>query len=166
MYHFIAGYTSKVGGTEAGVGDEPEITFSTCFGAPFMVHPPMLYAEMLRRKMERYGATAWLLNTGWVGGPYGVGRRISIRYTRAMLSAALNGQLDGVEYYTDPLFGFTVPTSCPDVPSDVFYPAQAWPSEQQYWNKYTQLARRFVDNFRKTAPDAPPEIAAAGPRLD
>ncbi|GAB4481026.1 MAG: phosphoenolpyruvate carboxykinase (ATP) [Anaerolineae bacterium] len=165
MYHFLAGYTSKVGGTEAGVGDEPEITFSTCFGAPFMVHRPMVYAEMLRRKIERYGVTVWLLNTGWTGGPYGVGKRISIRYTRALLNAALTGQLDSVEYYTDPVFGFEVPTSCPEVPEEVFYPARAWPSEEQYWNKYRQLARRFMDNFKKTAPDAPPDVIAAGPRL-
>ncbi len=165
MYHFLAGYTSKVGGTEAGVGDEPEITFSTCFGAPFMVHRPMVYAEMLRRKIERYGVKVWLLNTGWTGGPYGVGKRISIRYTRALLNAALTGQLDGVAYYTDPVFGFEVPTSCPDVPDEVFYPARAWPSEEQYWNKYHQLARRFIDNFKKTAPDAPPDVIAAGPQL-
>ena len=165
LYHFISGYTSKVGGTEVGLGEEPEITFSACFGAPFMVHHPMTYAELLRRKIERYGVTCWLLNTGWVGGPYGVGKRISIRHTRALLSAALSGALRDVESYEDPIFGFHVPTSCPDVPDDVLYPARSWPSEDEYWAKYRQLAMRYVDNFKKFAPDCPPDVVAAGPRV-
>ncbi len=165
LYHFISGYTSKVGGTEVGLGEEPEITFSACFGAPFMVHHPMTYAELLGRKIERYGVTCWLLNTGWVGGPYGVGKRISIRHTRALLSAALSGALADVETYEDPIFGFHVPTHCPGVPDDVLYPARAWPSEDEYWAKYRQLAMRYVDNFRKFAPDCPPEVVAAGPRV-
>lgn len=166
MYHFISGYTSKVGGTEVGLGEEPEITFSACFGAPFMVHHPARYAELLARKMERYSATAWLLNTGWVGGPYGVGKRISIRYTRAMLTAALNGDLQNVEYYTEPVFGFEVPKSCPGVPEDVLYPGKAWPSKAAYNDKYRQLAARFGENFKKFADDVPPEVRAAGPKLD
>jgi phosphoenolpyruvate carboxykinase (ATP) len=165
LYHFISGYTSKVAGTELGVGEEPEITFSTCFGAPFMVHNPMVYADLLRRKVERYGTTCWLLNTGWVGGPYGIGKRISIRYTRALLNAALSGALNDVEYYTDPIFGFEVPKSCPDVPESVLYPAQSWPGETEYWSKYRQLAARFIDNFKKFAPECPPEVQAAGPRI-
>lgn len=165
MYHFISGYTSKVGGTEVGLGEEPEITFSACFGAPFMVHHPIVYADLLARKMERYGVNCWLINTGWVGGPYGVGKRISIRYTRALLTAALNGDLLDVEYYTDPLFGFQVPKSCPGVPGDVLYPAQAWPSEAEYDSKYRQLAARFIDNFKKFAPDCPAEIRGAGPKI-
>ena len=165
LYHFISGYTSKVGGTEVGLGEEPEITFSACFGAPFMVHHPMTYAELLRRKIERYGVTCWLLNTGWVGGPYGVGKRISIRHTRALLSAALSGALRDVESYEDPIFGFHVPTSCPDVPDDVLYPARSWPSEDEYWAKYRQLAMRYVDNFKKFAPDCPPDVVAVGPRV-
>ncbi len=165
MYHFISGYTSKVGGTEVGLGEEPEITFSACFGAPFMVHHPMFYADLLARKMARYGATAWLVNTGWVGGPYGIGKRISIRYTRALLNAALNGDLDEVEYYQDPVFGFAVPKRCPGVPESVLYPAQSWPSEAEYWRKYRQLASRFVNNFRKFEPDCPPEVVAAGPKV-
>ncbi len=164
MYHFISGYTSKVGGTEVGLGEEPEITFSACFGAPFMTHHPMFYADLLARKMEHYGATAWLVNTGWVGGPYGVGKRISIRHTRALLNAALNGALDEVEYYQDPVFGFSVPKTCPGVPESVLYPAQSWPKEEEYWRKYRQLAARFVDNFRKFEPDCPPDVVAAGPR--
>ena len=163
MYHFISGYTSKVGGTEVGLGEEPEITFSSCFGAPFMVHHPAKYAELLARKMERYGATAWLLNTGWVGGPYGVGKRISIAYTRAMLTAALNGDLLDVEYYTEPVFGFQVPKSCPNVPDEIFDPAKSWPSKAAYNDKYRQLAARFVENFKKFADDSPPEVCEAGP---
>ena len=166
MYHFISGYTSKVGGTEVGLGDEPEITFSACFGAPFMVHHPAKYAELLALKMERYGATAWLLNTGWAGGPYGVGKRISIAYTRAMLTAALNGDLQDVEYYAEPVFGFQVPKNCPGVPDDVFNPAEAWPSKDAYQYKYRQLAARFVENFKKFADESPPEVRAAGPNLD
>ncbi|MCP4428786.1 MAG: phosphoenolpyruvate carboxykinase (ATP) [Chloroflexi bacterium] len=165
VYHFISGYTSKVGGTEVGLGEEPEITFSACFGAPFMVHHPMFYADLLRRKMERYGVTCWLLNTGWVGGGYGIGKRISIKYTRALLNAALNGDLANVDYYEDPIFGFEAPKSCPNVPDEVLYPAEAWPSQDDYMNKYRSLAARFVDNFKKFAPDCPPEIVAAGPTL-
>jgi phosphoenolpyruvate carboxykinase (ATP) len=163
LYHFISGYTSKIAGTEAGIGTEPEITFSTCFGAPFMVHHPMVYADLLKRKMLRYGATCWLINTGWVGGPYGIGKRISIRHTRDLLNAALSGQLDNAEYYVDPVFGFEVPKTCPGVPQDVLYPAEAWPKKDEYWNKYRQLAARYIDNFRKFAPDCPPEVVEAGP---
>lgn len=165
LYHFISGYTSKVGGTEVGLGEEPEITFSACFGAPFMVHHPTVYAELLRRKIIRYGVNCWLLNTGWVGGPYGVGKRISIHHTRALLSAALRGDLLEVEYYRDPIFGYEVPRSCPEVPESVLYPADAWPSRKQYQEKYRQLAARFIDNFKKFAPEASPEVKAAGPRL-
>lgn len=165
MYHFISGYTSKVGGTEVGLGEEPEITFSACFGAPFMVHPPIYYADLLARKMERYGVTCWLLNTGWVGGPYGIGKRISIRHTRNLLSAVLNGDLRNVEYYTDPVFGFEVPKSCPDVPEDVLYPAKSWPTKAEYDHKYKQLAARFIDNFKKFAPECPQDVIESGPKI-
>lgn len=165
LYQFISGYTAKVGGTEVGLGEEPEITFSTCFGAPFMVHHPSKYAELLKGKIERHGVNAWLINTGWVGGPYGVGKRISISHTRALLNAALTGQLDQVEYKQDPVFGFSVPTSCPEVPASVLDPASSWGSEEEYMRKYVELARRFVDNFRKFAPDTPDEIVAAGPKI-
>jgi len=163
VYHFISGYTSKVGGTEVGLGDEPEITFSACFGAPFMVHRPMFYADLLRRKVERYGVTCWLLNTGWVGGSYGLGKRISIRHTRRLLNAALSGELAEVDYYSDPVFGFQVPKSCPDIPESVLYPAESWPSKDEYDNKYRQLAARFIDNFKKFAEDCPAEVRDAGP---
>ncbi len=165
LYHFISGYTSKVGGTEVGLGEEPEITFSACFGAPFMVHHPVFYADLLKRKIERYNVNCWLLNTGWVGGPYGVGKRISIRYTRALLDAALSGELLDVDYYRDSIFGFEVPKSCPGVPESVLFPAESWPSADEYWHKYRQLATRYIDNFKKFAPECPPEIRNAGPKL-
>jgi phosphoenolpyruvate carboxykinase (ATP) len=165
LYHFISGYTAKVGGTEIGLGEEPEITFSTCFGGPFMVHHPAYYADLLKRKITRYGVKCWLLNTGWVGGPYGIGKRISIRYTRAMLNAALTGLLDDVDFVIDPLFGFQVPTQCPDVPNDVLDPASSWPSTDEYMRKYRSLASRFIDNFKKFAPDCPPEVVKSGPKM-
>ena len=149
LYHFVSGYTAKVGGTELGVGKDPEITFSTCFGAPFMVHNPSYYAELLKQKITRYDVKCWLVNTGWVGGPYGVGKRISIRHTRNLLNAALNGDLQNVEYYTDPVFDFEVPKSCPEVPENVLYPATSWPNENAYMERYRGLAARFIDNFKK-----------------
>ena len=165
LYHFISGYTSKIAGTEIGLGKEPEITFSTCFGGPFMVHHPSYYANLLRRKIERYGVKCWLLNTGWVGGPYGIGKRISIRYTRAMLNAALDGDLDNVTYTTDPIFGFLVPQSCPEVPDRVLDPASSWSSREAYLQRYKGLASRFIDNFKKFQADTPEEINRAGPKL-
>ncbi len=165
LYHFISGYTSKLAGTEAGLGKEPEITFSACFGGPFMVHNPSVYADLLKRKMLRHGATCWLVNTGWVGGPYGVGKRISIKHTRNLLNAALNGLLDGVEFYRDPVFGFEVPKTCPEVPEHVMYPARSWPDQAQYDQRYRSLAARFIENFKKFAPEVPKEVAEAGPKL-
>jgi len=165
LYHFISGYTSKVGGTEIGLGEEPEITFSTCFGAPFMVHSPIYYAEILKRKILRYNVNCWLLNTGWVGGPYGVGKRISISYTRAMLKAALNSELLNVEYTTDPIFGFQVPKQCPGVPDIILDPVSSWPDKEAYQKRYHSLAIRFVDNFKKFAADSPPEVVASGPKI-
>ncbi|NCP15956.1 phosphoenolpyruvate carboxykinase (ATP) [bacterium] len=165
MYHFISGYTSKIAGTEIGLREEPEITFSPCFGGPFMVHTPSFYADLLRRKIERYGVKCWLVNTGWVGGPYGVGKRISIRHTRNLLNAALSGALEKVEYYTDPVFGFEVPKTCPEVPEEILYPAQSWRKEEEYWKKYKQLASRFIDNMKKFEADTPREVVEAGPRV-
>jgi len=165
LYHFISGYTSKVGGTEIGLGEEPEITFSTCFGGPFMVHHPAFYADLLKRKILRYDVNCWLLNTGWVGGPYGVGKRISIRYTRAMLNAALNGDLLEVEYFCDPIFSFQVPKQCPNVPDNVLDPAASWPSKEAYMKRYRGLASRFIDNFKKYEDASPPEVIAAGPKI-
>jgi phosphoenolpyruvate carboxykinase (ATP) len=165
LYHFISGYTSKIAGTEVGLGKEPEITFSACFGAPFMVHHPAFYGDLLKRKIERYGSICWLVNTGWVGGPYGIGKRISIRHTRALLNAALDGKLDSVDYYRDPVFCFEVPKSCPDVPENVLRPAEAWSDKTQYDSKYRQLAARFIENFRKFDADCPAEVSGAGPKI-
>jgi len=165
LYHFISGYTAKVGGTEIGLGEEPEITFSACFGGPFMVHHPSFYADLLKRKILRYGVNCWLINTGWVGGAYGVGKRISIRYTRAMLNAALEGKLADVETFTDPIFGFQVPKTCPGVPDNVLDPALAWPSREAYIKRYRSLASRFIDNFKRFEEGAPAEVRAAGPKI-
>jgi phosphoenolpyruvate carboxykinase (ATP) len=164
-YQFISGYTSKIAGTEVGLGKEPEITFSTCFGAPFMVHQPDFYARLLKEKVVRYGADCWLVNTGWVGGQYGVGKRISIRHTRAMLNAALTGQLKDVEFKTDPVFGFQVPRTCPGVPDQVLDPASSWPNRDLYFQRYRQLAARFIDNFKKFDTAEAREVEKAGPKL-
>jgi phosphoenolpyruvate carboxykinase (ATP) len=165
MYQFISGYTTKVAGTEMGLGKEPELTFSACFGAPFMVHHPAVYADLLKRKMLKYGATCWLVNTGWVGGPYGVGKRISIRHTRALLNAALNGKLTKVKFTKDPIFGFEVPQTCEDVPESVLTPSSSWPSKEVYMQKYKQLAGRFIENFKKFETGCPPEVVKAGPKI-
>jgi phosphoenolpyruvate carboxykinase (ATP) len=164
MYHFISGYTSKIAGTEIGLGLEPEITFSACFGAPFMVRHPYEYARMLKQRLEKHQTRCWLVNTGWVGGPFGIGKRISIRHTRNMLNAALQGQLDDVDYRTDELFGFAVPLSCPGVDSDVLVPEKAWGKEADYWKKYDALAARFIENFKLFAGDVPRELVQQGPR--
>jgi phosphoenolpyruvate carboxykinase (ATP) len=165
LYQFISGYTSKVGGTEVGLGKEPEITFSACFGGPFMVHHPYKYAELLKNKIERYGVTCWLVNTGWVGGPYGVGKRISIKYTRALLNAALDGQLNSVKFKTDPIFGFEVPMTCPNVPEEVLDPGASWSDKKEYDRRYKDLAMRFKQNFAKFTDGTPQEVIDAGPKV-
>ncbi|MBZ5499393.1 MAG: phosphoenolpyruvate carboxykinase (ATP) [Acidobacteriia bacterium] len=164
MYHFISGYTSKIAGTEMGLGIEPEITFSACFGGPFMVHHPFYYADLLRQKMEKQDARCWLVNTGWVGGKFGVGKRISIRHTRNMLNAVLDGKLNKVPFRKDKLFGFEVPMSCPDVPEDVLEPSSAWGNKQEYWMKYDALAARYIENFKLFAEGCPQQVVDAGPR--
>jgi len=164
VYHFISGYTSKIAGTEIGLGIEPEIAFSACFGAPFMVHHPFIYADMLRKKMARHGANCWLVNTGWVGGGWGVGKRISIRHTRNLLNAALEGQLDDVKYRKDKIFGFEVPQSCPDVPEEVLDPSTSWGNKDEYWKRYDALAARYIENFKLYAEGCTPEVLAAGPK--
>jgi phosphoenolpyruvate carboxykinase (ATP) len=165
LYQFISGYTSKIAGTEVGLGKEPEITFSACFGGPFMVHHPYKYAELLKRKIERYGAQCWLVNTGWVGGPYGIGKRISIRHTRALLNAALSGKLDLVSYKKDPVFGFEVPEHCPGVPDEVLVPSSSWSDKKEYDRRYRDLAMRFKQNFGKFEEQTPREVTDAGPRI-
>ncbi|RLE18697.1 MAG: phosphoenolpyruvate carboxykinase (ATP) [Acidobacteria bacterium] len=164
LYHFISGYTAKVSGTELDLGLEPEITFSACFGAPFMVHSPHYYAELLKQKILRYDVRCWLVNTGWTGGPFGIGKRISIRYTRALLDAALDGKLDSVEYRKDEMFGFEVPKTCPNVPDKVLTPEAAWHDPKAYWQKYRQLAALYIENFKKFKKGASPEVIACNPK--
>ena len=164
MYHFISGYTAKVAGTEIGLGKEPEITFSACFGAPFMVHHPYYYAEMLKNKILKHEVNCWLVNTGWTGGPYGIGKRMSIHHTRALLNAALDGKLLNVEFYTDPIFGFQVPKSCEGVPEKVLNPINTWDDRASYKDKYLQLGALFIENFKKFRDGCPPEIVEAGPK--
>jgi phosphoenolpyruvate carboxykinase (ATP) len=150
MYHFLNGYTAKVAGTEAGI-TEPQTTFSTCFGAPFLPLRPKVYADLLGEKIERHGANVWLINTGWTGGPYGVGSRMKLGYTRAMIAAAFNGELDNVQFETDPVFGLAVPTSCPGVPSDILMPRNTWADKEAYDAKAAHLKGLFEENFKKFA---------------
>jgi phosphoenolpyruvate carboxykinase (ATP) len=164
MYHFISGYTAKIAGTEIGLGIEPEITFSACFGAPFMVHHPFFYANLLKEKIQRNDVKVWLVNTGWVGGKFGVGKRISIRHTRNLLNAALDGKLNAVNYRKDKLFGFEVPLTCPDVPEDVLEPSNAWGNKKEYWERYDSLAARYIENFRMFTEGIPKEVVDAGPK--
>jgi phosphoenolpyruvate carboxykinase (ATP) len=164
IYHFISGYTSKIAGTEIGLGLEPELTFSACFGAVFMVHHPYKYAEMLKSKVLKQGATCWLVNTGWTGGPFGVGKRLSIQHTRRLLKEALSGKLNDVEFREDPVFGFEVPTSCDGVPSNILDPANTWGSREEYFRKYDALAARFIENFKLMKEGCPPHVEESGPR--
>ncbi|MBZ0253070.1 MAG: phosphoenolpyruvate carboxykinase (ATP), partial [Candidatus Methylomirabilis sp.] len=161
MYHYLSGYTAKVAGTEAGVKD-PEATFSACFGAPFLPLHPTTYAELLGEKLAKHGAACWLVNTGWSGGPYGVGKRMKIPYTRAMLTAALDGRLAKAEFEVDPVFGLHVPTACPDVPTEVLKPRNTWRDKDAYDAKATDLAKRFHKNFEQFE-KASDEIRSAGP---
>ncbi|HEY3580247.1 MAG TPA: phosphoenolpyruvate carboxykinase [Pyrinomonadaceae bacterium] len=163
MYHFLSGYTAKVAGTEKGV-KEPEATFSTCFGAPFMVLHPGVYAKLLGKQMERHQSTCWLVNTGWSGGPYGVGQRMKISYTRAMIRAILNGSLAQTETTPDPIFGVGIPVSCPDVPSDVLQPRNTWPDEEAYDRQARDLARRFNENFKKYEAGVSEAVRAVAPK--
>ncbi len=164
MYHFLSGYTAKVAGTEKGMGKEPQATFSTCFGAPFMTLHPTVYAGLLGKKMAEHQANCWLVNTGWTGGAYGVGERVKIAYTRAMVNAALSGQLDGVKFVPDPVFGVHIPTECPGVPAELLQPRNLWKDKALYDAKAGELAGRFVENFKQFA-EVSPEVRAAAPRL-
>jgi len=164
QYHFISGYTSKIAGTEIGLGTEPQITFSACFGAPFMVRHPFDYSEMLKQRMLKHKSNVWLVNTGWVGGRFGVGKRISIRHTRNLLNAALDGKLDKVKFRKDKLFGFQVPLACPDVPEDVLEPSNSWGDKKEYWQKYDALAARFIENFKLFSKGVTDEVKNAGPK--
>jgi phosphoenolpyruvate carboxykinase (ATP) len=164
IYHFISGYTSKIAGTEIGLGLEPEITFSPCFGGPFMVHHPYEYAKMLKAKILKHGATCWLVNTGWTGGAFGVGKRLSIQHTRRLLNDALSGALNYVQFRKDPLFGFDVPTACEGVPTQILDPANTWGSRDEYYRKYDALAARFIENFKLMKDGCPEHVVEAGPK--
>ncbi|MFK7925210.1 MAG: phosphoenolpyruvate carboxykinase (ATP) [Bacteroidia bacterium] len=164
MYHFISGYTAKVAGTEEGV-TEPEAVFSACFGAPFMPLHPTRYAELLGEKVTEHKTTVWLINTGWTGGPYGEGSRIKLRYTRAMIRAALKDELNEVSYRTEPYFGFEVPQSCPEVPTEILAPKRTWRSGTEYDKKATFLAETFIENFAQFAKNSNQEILNGGPKI-
>jgi phosphoenolpyruvate carboxykinase (ATP) len=163
MYHFLSGYTAKVAGTERGV-TEPKATFSTCFGAPFLVWEPTVYAKLLGERIAEHRVKVWLVNTGWTGGPYGVGSRMKIAHTRAMVNAALDGKLDDVGMDVDPIFNLAVPRSCPDVPAEVLTPRRTWTDHAAYEAQARKLAQMFVDNFRSFEATATAAVKAAGPR--
>ena len=162
MYHFLSGYTAKVAGTEKGV-TEPKATFSTCFGAPFLPLAPSRYARMLGERIAGHSARVWLVNTGWTGGPYGVGNRMKIAHTRAMIRAALSGALDRVAYEKDPVFNLDIPTICPDVSSGVLKPRNTWTDGARYDEQAARLARMFVENFKTFEPGVTADVRAAGP---
>ncbi|MBB5517744.1 phosphoenolpyruvate carboxykinase [Amphiplicatus metriothermophilus] len=165
MYMFLSGYTAKVAGTEKGLGKEPQATFSTCFGAPFMPRHPSVYGKMLGALIERRGAACWLVSTGWTGGPYGTGRRMPIAETRALLAAALDGALAGAPMREDPVFGFAVPTAAPGVDPVLLDPRATWADPAAYDAQAKTLARMFVENFRAFEPFVADAVRAAGPRL-
>ncbi len=163
MYHFISGYTAKLGGTESGDGAQPKAVFSACYGAPFMVLHPFEYAKLLEKRLKSQNVKCWLINTGWTGGPYGVGSRVKIGYSRAMVKAALTGKLDNIPTVTDPVFGFEVPTACPGVPTEVMNPRNTWPDKNAYDVKVLELGRLFRDNFKAYEKEVSAEVVNAGP---
>ena len=165
MYHFVTGFTSKLAGTERGI-TEPQPTFSTLFGEPFMPMDPSVYANMLGERIEKYNTKVYLVNTGWTGGPYGVGSRMKLKYTRAMVTAALNGTFDDVEYKHDEVFNVDIPQTCPNVPSEIMNPRDTWEDKAAYDAQAKKLAKMFQDNFTKKYPNMPKNIAEAGPKAD
>jgi phosphoenolpyruvate carboxykinase (ATP) len=164
MYHFISGYTAKVAGTEVGI-TEPQTTFSACFGKAFLPLHPTRYADLLGKKLKDSNVNVWLINTGWCGGPYGIGSRIKLKYTRAMISAALRGELDQVEFIETPYFKLKTPVSCPEVPSELLFPRNAWDDKEMFDQKAVELAEKFVKNFSQYAEFASSEILAAAPKI-
>ncbi len=165
MYHFLNGYTAKVAGTEKGLGSEPQVTFSTCFGAPFLPLHPKVYATLLGEKIEKHDAEVWLVNTGWTGGPPGVGSRIELHYTRAMLHAILDGSLAEAETREDPNFGLFVPLHCPNVPDEVLVPREMWADKEAYDQKAVELAGQFAQNFKQYAGVVAEAVVKAGPHV-
>jgi phosphoenolpyruvate carboxykinase (ATP) len=165
MYHFLSGYTAKVAGTERGV-TEPQPNFSACFGAPFLPLDPTVYADLLGQKVDEHGSDVWLVNTGWSGGPFGVGSRMKLAYTRAMVRAILDGTLASVPTVEDPVFGVQVPETCPDVPTEILQPRNTWEDKEAYDAQARKLAGMFADNFVQFVDSASDEVKAAGPRND
>jgi len=163
-YHFISGYTAKVAGTEMGV-TEPQATFSACFGAAFMMWHPNKYAELLAHKIKKHNAKAWLVNTGWTGGAYGVGSRIKLKYTRAIIDAIHNNDFDNVETVVDPEFGFEIPISCPGVPSEILVPKNTWEDAEKYDEVKEKLVKLFQNNFMEFQASVNADIMAAGPKI-
>ncbi len=164
MYHFLSGYTSKLAGTECGI-TKPEATFSTCFGAPFLPLSPLVYAKLLGEKIEEYNTNVFLINTGWSGGAYGTGKRMKLSYTRAMVTAAIEGKLDDVLYEIDPIFNVQVPVECPAVPQEILKPRNTWQDKEAYDHKARELANLFMGNINKFGNDIPEAIKEAGPRV-
>jgi len=164
MYHFISGYTAKIAGTEKGLSREPSAIFSTCFGAPFMTLHPSVYANMLGEKIAKHNVSCWLVNTGWTGGPYGVGTRMQIAHTRAMIKAILEGQLEKVATFKDPVFGLQIPEKVEGVPNEVLNPRNTWKRPEDYDKKARELANQFVENFKEYEKTVSKEIVAASPR--
>ena len=165
MYYFLSGYTSKLAGTERGV-TEPEAAFSACFGAPFLPLGPSVYAEMLGRLIEEHDVKVYLVNTGWTGGPYGVGQRMKLGYTRKMITAAIDGTLEKADYRADPIFGLDIPAEVPGVSAEVLNPRRTWSDPADYDVCATTLAKRFADHFKRYEPELPPEIVQAGPKVE
>ena len=163
MYHFLSGYTAKVAGTEMGLGNEPQATFSTCFGGPFMPRNPIEYGDLLKNKISKHNVNCWLVNTGWIGGVYGVGKRISIKDTRTLLNAALSGELSGIEMRKDASFGFEVPLSVNNVDSNILNPMNTWASQEAYNLQAKKLVSMFIDNFSKFENNVDDNIKSAGP---
>jgi phosphoenolpyruvate carboxykinase (ATP) len=166
LYHFLSGYTAKVAGTERGLGSEPQATFSACFGQPFLPLHPTRYAQLLGEKLRRHRVNVWLVNTGWTGGPYGIGHRMRIAHTRAILNAAIEGALERAEFRLDPRFGFRVPLAVDGVPGGVLEPHRSWSDPEAYDRQSHELARLFTENFKRYETEATPEMIAAAPRLD
>ncbi len=165
MYHFISGYTAKVAGTEVGV-TEPQTTFSACFGRVFLPLHPAKYAELLGKKLDEHkDVNVWLINTGWSGGAYGTGSRMSLKYTRAMITAAMNGELDSVDYRAHNVFGVQIPQSCPNVPAEILNPRSTWADKEAYDKKANELAGLFIKNFEQFADQASDEIRSAAPTV-
>ena len=164
MYHFVSGYTAKIAGTEMGI-TEPQATFSACFGAAFMVWHPYKYAELLAQKIQQYDANVWLVNTGWIGGGVGIGKRISLKYTRAIIDAIHNGSLADSTYENLAVFDLNVPTNCPKVPNEILDPSRFWEDKEGYWKTARTLAQLFKDNFNQFETEAEQSLAQYGPKV-